>query len=100
MKKCTDCKFALLKDYGYSNYTVEGTEFNCLKNLNPSSGIDIWYNEAPELLFAEQCNSFSEGDPFRLSVEDNLEPYSYDCGIDEEEVTAFNNYFNFEGNNK
>ena len=33
-KTCLDCRFAVEEDYGYSNYTVEGTDVHCLKKLN------------------------------------------------------------------
>lgn len=33
--KCFNCKFYMTQDYGYSNYTVEGTDHHCLKQCNP-----------------------------------------------------------------
>lgn len=45
MKKCDECKFAELRDYGYSEYTVEGTEVLCLLDLNPDLPCDRWYGE-------------------------------------------------------
>lgn len=34
--KCTECKFCIMHDTGYSNYTVEGTDVDCIINLNPA----------------------------------------------------------------
>jgi hypothetical protein len=32
--KCTDCKYCVEQDEGYSNWTVEGTEIDCLLGKN------------------------------------------------------------------
>jgi len=61
-KKCSNCVFAWMRDYGYSDYTVEGTEINCALDLNPGFPTDRFYFESKELLFAEQCPKFEEGD--------------------------------------
>lgn len=34
-RTCLTCVFCWRADYGYSNYTVEGTQLGCLKELNP-----------------------------------------------------------------
>ena len=41
--ECTDCRFCLLEDYGYSNYTTEGTYVHCLLNKHPEGGFDQFY---------------------------------------------------------
>jgi len=71
--KCTDCKLCYEKDYGYSNYTVEGTMVYCLKNANPNFPKDRWYGEEPELEFANQCPLFVEGNSVKRYVEDSDE---------------------------
>lgn len=72
-KKCTDCRFHILRDEGYSNYTVEGTNFNCAKGLHPKAPFDNYYSHAPELGFAESCSSFTRGSGVEIDVEgDNL----------------------------
>ena len=63
--KCTDCKYSLKVDYGYFNWTVEGTDVYCLLNLNPDLPVDHFYGEEPYFLFAEKCDKFCEG----ISVE-------------------------------
>lgn len=68
-KKCDVCRWCLLEDYGYSNYTTEGTYVHCLKNLHPESGWDRFYGEDKRLLFAETCPSFEEGEPVSVDVE-------------------------------
>jgi len=62
MKKCTECKYCIEQDYGYSNWTVEGTDVDCLLHKNSEFPKDKFYGEEPELLFAEKCDSFSAGD--------------------------------------
>lgn len=77
-KKCTDCRFHILRDEGYSNYTVEGTSFNCAKGLHPKAPFDNFYAKAPELGFAESCSSFTKGVGIHMDVEhenfDDLTP--------------------------
>lgn len=67
--KCTECKFCLLEDYGYSNYTVEGTDASCLLELNPDFPVDNWYGESPAHDFANVCPRFKEGNPVEIDVE-------------------------------
>lgn len=68
-KKCTDCRFHILRDEGYSNYTVEGTSFNCAKGLHPKAPFDNYYSKAPELGFAESCSSFTKGEGLHMDVD-------------------------------
>jgi len=51
-KRCCNCRYSLTEDNGYSNWTVEGTDIDCLKKLNPSFPVDAWYGECPEGKFA------------------------------------------------
>lgn len=67
--KCADCKFCLLEDYGYSNWTVEGTNANCLLDMNPGFPTDNWYGDAEEHDFANVCPRFKEGEPTHVDVE-------------------------------
>jgi hypothetical protein len=59
MKKCSDCNFCLIKEYGYSNYTVEGADVYCTLGLNPEAPFDRWYGEDKRDLFAETCPDFN-----------------------------------------
>ncbi|MCP4392655.1 MAG: hypothetical protein GY804_00010 [Alphaproteobacteria bacterium] len=59
--KCTDCKYCVEEDYGSSNYTVEGTDVDCLLGLNPSLPEDRFWGEEPVLTFAETCEKFEAG---------------------------------------
>jgi hypothetical protein len=78
-RTCEGCKFALLEDYGYSNYTVEGTTVHCLKRLHPDrEGFDRWYGEDGRLLFAERCPGFVAGEPVEVDVEQE-KAYPYDA---------------------
>lgn len=68
---CKKCKYAILQDEGYSNYTVMGTEFHCAKKLHPEDGFDYWYGEDKRLDYAQQCSSFEQGEPIKMDVEQN-----------------------------
>lgn len=67
--KCSDCTYRITRDTGYSNYTVEGTSFNCALGLHPNAPFDNFYGEAPEMKFAESCSSFKHGDGLEIDVE-------------------------------
>ncbi len=67
--KCTECKYCVQQDYGYSNYTVEGTDCNCLLGKNPKFPMDRFYNEEPELNFAEMCKDFILGDSVEIDCD-------------------------------
>jgi hypothetical protein len=68
-KRCNDCRFHILRDEGYSNYTVEGVSFNCAKGLHPKAPFDNFYAKAPELGFAESCTSFTRGEGVHIDVD-------------------------------
>ena len=36
-RSCNQCKYAIMQDFGYSNYTVEGTTFYCFLKKHPIS---------------------------------------------------------------
>jgi hypothetical protein len=74
MKTCNECRFALFEDYGYSNWTVEGTDFTCLKSLNPAGSFDRWYGHDKRLEYADTCPGYVEGDPAELDVDRELYP--------------------------
>ena len=82
--KCDECKYCVLQDYGYSNYTVEGITADCLLNLNPDFPKDYWYGEEPVLNFAERCQRFAAGEPTMIDTDLELgsfEEYSNDPEI-------------------
>ena len=66
---CNTCKYAVYKDYGYSNYTVEGTDFECAMNAHPSGTFDRFYGKAKELEFGLTCKKWQEGEPIQMDVE-------------------------------
>ncbi|KKN52634.1 hypothetical protein LCGC14_0610280 [marine sediment metagenome] len=77
MSSCEDCKFCLFEDYGYSNYTTEGTEFICLKKLHPDGSFDRFYGEDKRLNFASKCSSFTEGQPVEVDCDrEDLKNYN------------------------
>lgn len=68
-RKCTDCKNCLLQDYGYSNWTVEGTSVYCMNGKHPDGEFDKWYGSDKRLLYANECGSFEKGEPQDIDVE-------------------------------
>lgn len=81
---CTDCKYCYTQDYGYSNWTVEGTDADCLHGLNPAFPVDKFYDVEPALKFAETCPKFTEdvdgvGIELDVDMEDgDIENYTSD----------------------
>lgn len=67
--KCTECRYSLIEDEGYSNWTVTGETVFCLLNLNPAFPRDDFYGTDPALLYAEQCTRFQKGDGVRIDVD-------------------------------
>lgn len=66
---CNDCQFAFFADYGYSNYTVEGTDFFCTIGRHPKDGFDRFYGEDNRLDFAKECKCFVRGAPITMDVD-------------------------------
>jgi hypothetical protein len=69
-KKCTECKFGIIRDQGYSNYTVEGNTFNCAKGLHPAAPYDNFYGQTKENYQAEVCTGYAPGENFQIDVEE------------------------------
>lgn len=73
MQTCNECKFAIFKDHGYSNYTVEGIHFTCAIKKHPDvvteEGFDRYYGTDERLNYAEKCLEFTVGDPISICVE-------------------------------
>lgn len=83
---CNDCKYCIMQDFGYSNYTVEGTEADCLKNQNQRFPVDNWYGHSEEAKYAFECPMFVEGDPVYVDCDQEdgaLENYSDDPEVKE-----------------
>lgn len=71
-KSCNNCSNALFADYGYSNYTVEGTEFYCQLKRHPEAPFDRFYGKDKRLDFAEECTNYQEGEPDELDVDGEI----------------------------
>lgn len=67
--KCTDCKYRLAEDFGYSNYTVEGTTFHCLLKKHPEMPFDEFYGRDKRLEYAVHCDSFTAGESVFLDCD-------------------------------
>lgn len=69
--RCSNCHYAYYKQYGYSNYTVEGCNIGCSLNLNSSFPRDRFYgNDIQGDEYANICHKFSSGTPSEYAVED------------------------------
>lgn len=69
--QCKSCKYCVYRDYGYSNYTVEGTSQECGRGVHES--FDRFYGQAPEIaLIPVPCPSYSSGEPIKLDVDGKL----------------------------
>lgn len=66
---CRDCRWHMWEDFGYSNYTTEGSYFHCLKKLHPEDGFDEFYGEDKRLDFAQSCQSFEAGEGVQLDCD-------------------------------
>lgn len=65
--QCSKCKFLCAADYGYSNYTVEGTTYSCLKKqFEDCDDSDVQYAN-------EHCSKFEQGEPWYLDVDGEVE---------------------------
>lgn len=82
IKKCTECKYCVRADEGYSNWTVEGTTVDCLLGLNKNLPKDEFYGEEDALLFASECKMYVEGEGPYLDVErEDFDREDYDAEI-------------------
>ena len=68
-KKCSNCSFCLLKDYGYSNWTVDGTNSVCRRGKRPTFDVG-WNDDNENDLFAQECSEYFYGQPLKRRVED------------------------------
>lgn len=69
MINCENCKYCVLQDNGYSNYTVEGTDFECRKNVHPNGSFDRWYGDDARLEYAKKCEAYKYGPSIAMDVE-------------------------------
>lgn len=68
-KTCLNCRFAIHEDFGYSNYTTEGTTFHCAKKAHPDGEFDEFYGEDKRLKYGADCKAFEEGDGVSMDVD-------------------------------
>jgi hypothetical protein len=67
---CNNCIWGLLKDVGWSNWTVEGTMFYCRQRNRPPTSHETYETlEKPD-----DCRDWRWGNPPHLHVDDKLPP--------------------------
>ena len=81
--KCTECKYCVEEEYGYSNWTVEGVEVDCLLGKHPKFPVDRFYGEEEDLLFASKCKKFIRGGSTEIDC-DREDDFPEDYSDDEE----------------
>lgn len=69
IRTCLECRHCAQMDYGYSNYTVEGTEVACMLDVHPDGTFDRFYGVEKKLTFAAVCQRFEEGEGFELDCD-------------------------------
>lgn len=78
---CTTCVLCVREDYGYSNWTVEGTSLACLVGLNPllDGQDEPWREVTPELAkaldVAKACPKYRQGTPAAVDCDREGIPY-------------------------
>jgi hypothetical protein len=82
-RTCDNCKFFVKKDYGYSNYTVEGTDGYCSVKKHPIDSFEVSSGHMQEYEQAKECSYFYEGECWSCDV-DGDEPYPTDEWIKSE----------------
>lgn len=81
--QCDNCKFCVYRDFGSSNWTVEGTDQFCGEGVH--DGFDRFYGQAPEIKSIPfPCSKFEPGKPIRLDVDMEV----FDSLTDEEKQIA------------
>ncbi len=68
-RSCSNCYFAVFVDYGYSNYTVEGTTFKCASGKHPEGSFDRFYGEDKRLAYGSKCDGYAAGEPIEMDVD-------------------------------
>ena len=68
IKKCSECRYCVHRDYGYSAWTVEGATSECVKVKRENFDID-WWRTNTEDLFATICDGYEKGEPLKVEIE-------------------------------
>lgn len=68
-RSCMTCRFGCHVDFGYSNYTTEGTTFQCAKKLHPDGEFDEFYGEDKRLKYGADCQGFEVGEGISMDVD-------------------------------
>ena len=79
----------MFEDYGYSNYTVEGTNISCILNLNPDFPQDNWYGESPSHKYAEKCHRYAYNNGRKIHFDVDREDGELRNYVSDEEVLAW-----------
>jgi hypothetical protein len=66
-KTCLSCQLCYIQDYGYSNYTVEGSDIGCYADVFGEVEYDSYYSE--EVYNSYGCKYMSPGEHWDLDVD-------------------------------
>lgn len=78
-RRCYNCKFYYRHNRGYSNYTVEETEVNCLRNKNKflhytPEGYAWEADDHAYMRVAESCDGYVFGEPLTVDCDEEQMP--------------------------
>ena len=96
MKSCNNCKWLMLCDDGYSNYTVTETNASCLKGHFSDVEESYSWKRNPDHPFhkiGNSCPDFKESET-QLHFDVDGETIINDYADDLELVEAYNNFCN------
>lgn len=68
-KSCITCKFFCVEDYGYSNYTVEGSTARCLLDKIDESEFDLHIGSTNDIYDATNCHTYNVGEYWHLDCD-------------------------------
>lgn len=72
-ENCNECAYAVLKDIGYSNWTVEGTNLICTLAKRKRTS----YERYEDIPAPHDCDAYKPGIPIKSDVEDPAFRNSY-----------------------
>lgn len=92
-QRCGNCKYLIVEDRGYSNYTVTDTYLMCLKNADDRFPCpDYYIHESDDPYFwGQECKQFEFGKPIHLDVD--LDSTLIDYCHGDEQLKAILNLF-------
>lgn len=77
-KTCLSCQLCYIQDYGYSNYTVNGSNIGCYANIFDEVDYNGYYNYCEQKYNSYDCNHMVPGEHWEFDVDGESEKPSED----------------------